>query len=389
MNSKTILHRVLLVMLLAILGAGCAPRDPANDPSYGSAPAQERREGKFILTAKLDGAAVVAVLARETLCRDRAPARGAVVVVGGAARARGNGGSWEPCGVSPVAGASLELGMNTPTKLVQSTNSEGMARFDLSGVEPTPELVRKQQAGVFFKEGAVLPAIVDLSPCPVMAGWKATIAEAETKQAAEKARQQAERAEQDAQAAHARMLRLLDQIEKELATIKPPWTDERVAAFAHVLDLIDSMGDLKRKHPVVQFSAADQARVAKVSSRMDSLFPGYRSATEAAQAKAAKLALVTGRKVVLATLRAPSTARFVGDSVLLQCASGYVVSAHDVDAQNGFGAMVRGRFCAKFNPTTQRIVVSGTGGGFSVDTSCDPIWLACDTLDHWKATVGF
>lgn len=184
MNSKTILHRALLVMLLAILGAGCAPPDPATDPSRDSAPAQERREGKLILTAKLDGAAVVAVLVRETLCRDRAPVRGAVVVVG-AARGRGSGGSWEPCGVSPVAGASLELGMNTPTKLVQSTNSEGMARFDLSGVEPTLELVRKQQAGVFVKEGAVLPAIVDISSCPLMAGWKETVGTA--REAADKA----------------------------------------------------------------------------------------------------------------------------------------------------------------------------------------------------------
>jgi hypothetical protein len=283
MNSKTILLRALLAMLLAILGAGCAPPDPATDPSHGSAPAQERREGKFILTAKLDGAAVVAVLVRETLCRDRAPARGAVVVVGGAvARGRGNGGSWEPCGVSPVAGASLELGMNTPTKLIQSTNSEGMARFDLSAVEPTPELVLRRQAGV-FAQGGVAPVLLDLSACPLMTTWVQRIAAPERAQTSDDLWAEARRD-------HAlRTAGKLDQVELDLAALEAsqePWGASEVTRFetAHA-----ALSELVRLTPL-------DPRVERAVNRHLALHPRYERAQARLKQQVAQQAAQAARR---------------------------------------------------------------------------------------------
>jgi hypothetical protein len=109
----------------------------------------------------------------------------------------------------------------------------------------------------------------------------------------------------------------------------------------------------------------------------------------AARASAKKTAVATGRRIVLTTLRAPSTATFAADVVVGECSSGYVMTAHDVDAQNAFGAMIRNRVCPKFNPTTQRIVVSRDDDGVHVDVSCDTGVWTCDTMNRWQWTIGF
>jgi small ligand-binding sensory domain FIST len=68
---------------------------------------------------------------------------------------------------------------------------------------------------------------------------------------------------------------------------------------------------------------------------------------QAAQAKARALVIPLGRRGVLQALKSPSTASFVSDQVLYQCAAGDIIfTQHEVDSQNGFGAMVRESVCA-------------------------------------------
>jgi hypothetical protein len=379
MTSKTIHPRALLVALLSILGAGCALAAPATDPS-GKTVRSVRPEPAPVqappvpetepvlphvnsdLLVELQGKTIVVTLSVRMQCR---PSRSS---------------SWSPCGSKPVAGKPL-IGKLTGLPVSRSTtDADGRVTFDLSTVEPDDALIAKPQFEV-----ATVPAnafdiavnSIDLADTSLLDGWKRAHEENTSRQA------------------HAEMRGLLDQLEQGLARVNPPWTDERLRAFGRLVQLAEAMTQIKKKTPGVLLPPEDEERARKVGARMSTLVAGYAKALEASQAKATKLALVTGRKVVLAKLRAPSTARFVSDDVLLQCPLGYVVTVHEVDAQNGFGAMVRGRFCPKFNATTERIVVSGSavdignGAGFSIDTDCSSMWLSCNTLDGWKATVGF
>ena len=105
--------------------------------------------------------------------------------------------------------------------------------------------------------------------------------------------------------------------------------------------------------------------------------------------------VAVGRQLVLSTLRSPSTARFSAEAVLLECPSGYRVTVHNVDAQNGFGAMIRNRACVKFNPVTRQILMSRNASGVSVDTTCaedvgrSPMLTDCAYLDRWVLTAKF
>lgn len=61
-----------------------------------------------------------------------------------------------------------------------------------------------------------------------------------------------------------------------------------------------------------------------------------------------KAALAAGQRAVAARLKSPSTAKLVDEAALMACPgpAGGVLSSHTVDAQNGFGAMIREEFCA-------------------------------------------
>lgn len=65
-----------------------------------------------------------------------------------------------------------------------------------------------------------------------------------------------------------------------------------------------------------------------------------------------------GHKAVLAQLRSPSTARFVNESVVLSCPDmDTFVAAYNIDAQNGFGAVVRDMMCAAISSKNRSAVV--------------------------------
>lgn len=64
-----------------------------------------------------------------------------------------------------------------------------------------------------------------------------------------------------------------------------------------------------------------------------------------------------GRTIVTSQLKAPSTASFVSDSIVFSCPSGTYATVHEVDAQNGFGAMIRSQACAVFNMQRRRTTI--------------------------------
>lgn len=69
-----------------------------------------------------------------------------------------------------------------------------------------------------------------------------------------------------------------------------------------------------------------------------------------------------GRKAVLGQLKAPSTARFASDEVALQCPDkDTFITVHEVDAQNGFGAMIRDHLCVAISLKDKNGMITDCG----------------------------
>lgn len=133
---------------------------------------------------------------------------------------------------------------------------------------------------------------------------------------------------------------------------------------------------------------AERKRYEAVGAKLDSMLPSFKKEVAASQARAAQQAIPTGRGIILGMLRAPSTARFADDGILLQCPSGTFITRHVVDAQNGFGAMIRQEVCATFNMTAGvKRCWNSMESGIDCSTSCGnhvPFGRlpTCDDLDN-------
>jgi hypothetical protein len=98
--------------------------------------------------------------------------------------------------------------------------------------------------------------------------------------------------------------------------------------------------------------AAEEARIKKEQAAEEARIKSERAEQGRKLREAAPKAIAFGRAIVLKHLKAPSTAKFVSDEVLLRCSDGWTATRHVVDAQNSFGAILRNNICAYFDGVT-------------------------------------
>lgn len=360
------------------LAAGCAedaPTPPVAAPGKQTKQT-ERRKGRLVAEGALTGNALTVRVTVYTECRT-------ITTTASGGKSKISMTEWSDCDSDRVEDAEISVTAGSIV-LTGKTNEGGKSILDLTTIVRSTNDPGMGHITATLPGGEKALADVSLGGAPAYARWKA-VEDSQRKAAAEaieaKADNQARQAHAQSDAA------VLQEIEAGLMGERFPssgrWTDEQLARFKRLHTLIGSISGER-------FTKEEKARRSAVERKMGALLPAFTAAWEAARVEGKRRALITGRKIVLASITTPSTASFVGDEILLQCSSGFLTTVHDVDFQNAFGAMIRRRMCVKFNPTTEKIVASGDGaGGFSLDTACSAMWLKCDVLDGWKALVGF
>lgn len=267
---------------------------------------------------------------------------------------------WKPCEPKSVANQEIALRVGDST-LRATTSTQGKATFDLSEVKPNEVLVSTPKADLMVSGNIAHMAVasVDLSRCEVFPVWQQKL-----KLAAD-----AKRLEIDSQRReHA--IRCLEIAENAIASIAngKTWTRERMDSYVEAVERLEVV-----QRSLYELSPLDVARTQRVRDKLDSLLPSLKKQVAANQARVAQQVIPTGRQIVLSMLRAPSTARFADDGILLQCPSGMFVTRHVVDAQNGFGATVRNEMCATFNMTARVKLCWNSmesASGINCSTSC-------------------
>ncbi|MFI5300175.1 MAG: hypothetical protein ACHREM_18970 [Polyangiales bacterium] len=162
----------------------------------------------------------------------------------------------------------------------------------------------------------------------------------------------------------------LTAVEKALASIKEPWTDERVEALRAADELAATIKG-------ADFSDAQAARLKAARAKLASLEAAY---ADVASAETAQRALAAGRKYIFGAVRSPSTLKFVTDEVVLACPGGFI-TRHVFDSQNGFGATIRSVWSVKLDVKHGRIdhsdCINDSMGILCVDssTSCSTFRL--------------
>lgn len=233
---------------------------------------------------------------------------------------------WKACGTRPVADSSLHLDFGDGQQVVATTNAQGQAHFDLSSVRWSDEVLKARHAKV--ASGGQQLGNVDLTHMPQYTEWQR--------------RQQQDNEQRRKEVAHDAALKALQEIESGSRTAGPPWTEPRMNTFAGLILAFKGIDASALTDP-------ERKRLDAAAAALDTNLPSFKKELAASEARAAQKAIPTGRQVILSQLKSPSTANFVSDSMLLQCSSGTFITRHTVDAQNGFGAMIRQETCATFN----------------------------------------
>ena len=170
--------------------------------------------------------------------------------------------------------------------------------------------------------------------------------------------------------AHTVALQSVVAIERFVDGVSTTWDDETIKGYKDAVDVSKNVD-------VDVLSAPERSQLKAATDRLAKLKPVYDKAVAAASARrareraaeearikneraeqerkfreAAPKAIAFGRAIVLKHLKAPSTAKFVTDEVLLRCSDGWTATRHVVDAQNAFGAMLRNNICAYFDGVT-------------------------------------
>lgn len=193
--------------------------------------------------------------------------------------------------------------------------------------------------------------------------------------AAEAAARKAAEAEAKRQRAHDFALRSLAEFEDEAPKFaKNQWTDDRIVLFHdHMQKMAQISESMKDEEIAATFTTGVRDRFLAVLTKYQRLEGPYKRALAAAQkrkeaerAKAMKRILPDAWVAMKTRLRAPSTAQLVSADVLLSCPRGAIILL-TYDAQNGFGAMLRGRGIVKINTSGgYRAAAEGEDvGGFS------------------------
>lgn len=163
---------------------------------------------------------------------------------------------WKSCETHPVTSTPLHLDLADGQQLVQTTNGQGQAHFDLTAVRWTDDALKAGQARV--ATGGQQLASVNLTSLPQYADWK--------------------RRQQQQQIGDA-----LAEVEQGLAELRSPrWTYEQADRFEQVKGRTNQIAAGKDK-----LGPVEQARVASVQRQVEELASSHsQEIAVAAQARA-------------------------------------------------------------------------------------------------------
>lgn len=261
--------------------------------------------------------------------------------------------NWRNCETTPLRNVQIKLQlspvkMGEQTILTAATNGDGEARIDFSRSRSSSD-----DATLEVDVPQKKKLIVSLTGTPM-------------------------RLASQAEEAHAHTMKAVVTLERTLSQFnKPKWSEDELALFETVYQLVEQI--TKGKDTLSQ---AELTRLKEALTKAAALEPGYKRAAAEANEKNAQTALKLGRIVILSSIRTPSTAQFVSDTILLSCPSGDFLTSHTVDMQNIFGARVRNEMCSRVNVKTKHAAMVRNAQGNTVfDTTCDYFLpLKCENI---------
>lgn len=241
---------------------------------------------------------------------------------------------WKKCGARPLASAPLHLDLADGQQIEQTTNAQGQAHFDLTKVRWTDEALKGHQA--HLRSGGQQLASVDLTKLPQYAEWQRRQQEHAKAQDAQQQREVAERT-------HAANLVTIQEVERDIKKLTPKRIDAaQIALFQGIIDKLKQAG-LRPAN-----SEEDKSKLLALSERLNAFAPAYDRALEAAVVQDDQAYVSNGWTAMKSKLATPATASLVGTKVLLRCAKGRII-LYQFDAQNHFGALLRGTGVVKIN----------------------------------------
>lgn len=179
----------------------------------------------------------------------------------------------------------------------------------------------------------------------------------------------------------------LTALETELDTLTPPWTEEKIARFVSAIELFNTLSEHK-------LASEYKKRIDDAQVHLERYRPSVKKAhekmareqerKEVAKKKKAerrfkansKRAVSLGWKAVLKYLKAPSTAKLVEALPIRATPNGLILVAYTVDAQNGFGAMLRDTFAVVVN-LDQNVALCAPKG-----SDLELTWVMCAKKDR-------
>lgn len=283
-------------------------------------------------------------------------------------------GKWKSCGTIPAAGTHVALRAGAGRQGA-TTDATGVARIPLARFAESVPDPGSGSLVVPRAKDDLLSLEVELREAPFYASWRtaeqARVAAAEEKRAAdEKARKEREaKEERERQETNAKVERLRRDCDKsrvaaclELGALLAPDPDDTADVGLAFLDKACSLRSergcaLARTRTAALERAQSRAEQRRVAREREEAEARARRAEEAAEQRAASDPVTQGRRIVAHQLKAPGSARFADDKVVLACSSGTHITMHTYDAQNSFGAYLRGTTCAAFNLSTRKALI--------------------------------
>lgn len=241
---------------------------------------------------------------------------------------------WGSCGTKPVAGASLHLDLADGQQIVATTDAQGQAHFDLTGVRGTDGAFKSPQA--HLASGGQQLASVDLTKLPQYAEWQRRQQEQADAQDAQRQREVAERT-------HAANLVTIQEVERGITKLTPKRIDAaQLALFQDLLNKLKEAG----ARPAT--SDEDKKKLLALTERLGTLAPPYDKALGAAVANDDQAFISNGWTAMKTRLVAPATASLVGNRILLRCPKGRIIE-YEFDSQTRMGGFIRGKGMVKIN----------------------------------------
>ena len=244
---------------------------------------------------------------------------------------------WRTCGMRPVAGVPLHLDLADGQQVVQTTNAQGQAHFDLTAVRWTDEALKGHQAHI--ASGGQELASVDLTKLPQYAEWQKKQQEQAKAQDSQQQREVAERT-------HTANLATIQEVERGITKLTPKRIDAaQVALFQ------DLLNKLKEAAARPGTSEEDKARLLSLTEKLRVVSPPYDKALETAVAHDDQAYISNGWAAMKTRLVAPATASLVSNRILLRCPKGRIV-LYEFDSQTRMGGFIRGKGAVKINADT-------------------------------------